>query len=80
MDGSWQYDVLGSAAGLATTLYQHGDRMVADAFVATRLPCTDSGEARTGILSMHNLGAVPGEMLDEDTISELINRATIRPC
>jgi putative acyl-CoA dehydrogenase len=61
----------------ATTLYQHGDRMVADAFIATRLPDPEAPEARSSLLPVSNLGALPGLVLEPDVVSALIDRVVV---
>lgn len=61
----------------ATTLFQHGDRMVADAFVATRLPDPKAHMAGSCLLPTHNLGALPGLVLEPDVVSALIDRVAV---
>ena len=57
----------------ASTLLQHGDSEVADAFIATRF-C----KARDGLLTVHNMGAVTGSTLSADVITKLLVRLDVQ--
>ena len=61
----------------ATTLLQYGDPIVANSFLATRLPDPGLHSAGAGMLSSHNLGALPGHFLEPDVLSALISRIQI---